>query len=57
MTRRDIAAYVGITPAAVTRSLRHLIGQSAITFRDRQHVQIINRARLEAAISGTRTTR
>jgi len=57
MTRRDIAAYVGITPEAVTRSLRHLVGQGAITFRDRRHVQIINRARLEAAISGTRTAR
>jgi CRP-like cAMP-binding protein len=57
MTRRDIAAYVAITPEAVTRSLRNLASRGAIAFRDRRHVQIINRARLEAAISGTRTTR
>lgn len=57
MTRRDIAAYVGITPEAVTRSLRDLVSRGAIAFRDRRHVQIINRARLEAAISGTRTAR
>jgi len=57
MTRRDVAAYVGITPETVTRSLRDLVNRGAITFRDRRHVQIINRARLEAAISDTRTAR
>jgi CRP-like cAMP-binding protein len=57
MTRRDIAAYVAITPEAVTRSLRDLVSRGAIAFRDRRHVQIINRARLEAAISETRLAR
>jgi CRP-like cAMP-binding protein len=57
MTRRDIAAYAGITPEAVTRSLRDLVGRGAITFRDRRHVQIINRMRLEAAIWPTRQAR
>src|SRR6516162_149349 len=57
MTRRDIAAYVAITPEAVTRSLRELVRRGAIAFRDRRHVQIINRARLEAAISKTRASR
>jgi len=57
MSRRDIAAYVGITPEAVTRSLRDLVNRGAITFRDRRHAQIINRARLEAAISRTRIAR
>jgi CRP/FNR family transcriptional regulator, anaerobic regulatory protein len=57
MTRRDIAAYVAITPEAVTRSLRDLVSRGAITFRDRRHVQIINRARLESAILPTRTSR
>jgi CRP-like cAMP-binding protein len=57
MTRRDIAAYAGITPEAVTRSLRDLVGRGAITFRDRRHVQIINRMRLEAAIWSTRQGR
>jgi CRP-like cAMP-binding protein len=55
MTRRDIASYVGITPEAVTRSLRDLVNRGAITLRDRRHVQIINRARLEAAISQARS--
>jgi CRP-like cAMP-binding protein len=57
MTRRDIAAYVAITPEAVTRSLRDLVSRGAIAFRDRRHIQIINRTRLEAAISQTRLTR
>jgi len=57
MTRRDIAAYVAITPETVTRSLRDLVRRGAIAFRDRRHVQIINRARLEAAISETRASR
>ena len=57
MTRRDIAAYVGMTPEAVTRSLRDLVHRGAITFRDRRHLQIIDRARLEAAISETRAPR
>jgi CRP-like cAMP-binding protein len=51
MSRRDIAAYAGISPEVVTRSLRNLVSRGAVTFRDRRHVQIINRARLEAAIS------
>jgi len=57
MTRRDIAAYVAITPEAVTLSLRDLVSRGAIAFRDRRHIQIINRTRLEAAISQTRLTR
>jgi CRP-like cAMP-binding protein len=55
MTRRDISAFVGISPEAVTRSLRDLASRGAITFRDRRHVQIVNRARLEEAISEVRT--
>jgi CRP/FNR family transcriptional regulator len=57
MTRQDIGAYVGISPEAVTRSLRNLVSRGAITFRDRRHVQIIDRARLEAAISDIRIAR
>ena len=57
MTRRDIAAYVGLTPEAVTRSLRDLVTRGAITFRDRRHIHIINRARLEAAILRNRTSK
>jgi CRP-like cAMP-binding protein len=57
MTRRDIGAYVGISPEAVTRSLRDLVNRGAIALRDRRHVQIIDRSRLEAAISEVRTLR
>jgi hypothetical protein len=58
MTRRDIASYAGITPEAVTRSLQDLVGRGAIAFRDRRHVQIVNRARLAAAVfRKTRITR
>jgi CRP/FNR family transcriptional regulator len=55
MTRQDIGAYVGISPEAVTRSLRQLVSRGAIAFRDRRHVQIADRSRLEAAISEIRT--
>ncbi len=51
MTRVDIGAYVGLSPEAVTRSLRELISRRAISMRDRRHVELIDRTRLEAAIS------
>jgi CRP-like cAMP-binding protein len=51
MTRSDIGAYVGISPEAVSRSFRELVVHGAITFRDRRHVKIIDRARLEAAVA------
>jgi CRP/FNR family transcriptional regulator len=54
MTRRDIAAYVGLTPEAVTRSLRDLVNRGAITLRDQRHVQIINRSRLERYFGNSR---
>jgi CRP/FNR family transcriptional regulator len=57
MTRQDIAAYIGISPEAVTRSLRNLVNRGAITLSDRRHVQIIDRERLEAAIAELRVTR
>ena len=57
MTRQDIAAYIGISPEAVTRSLRNLVNRGAITLSDRRHVQIIDRQRLEAAIAELRVTR
>ena len=50
MTRQDIGAYVGISPEAVSRSLRDLVNHGVIAFRDRRHLQIVNRGRLEAII-------
>lgn len=51
MSRTDIGLYVGISAEAVSRSLRTLILRGIIGFRDRRHVQIIDRARLEASNS------
>jgi CRP/FNR family transcriptional regulator len=51
MTRSDIGAYLGISPEAVSRSFRELVLCGAITFRDRRHVKIIDRAQLEAVIA------
>jgi CRP-like cAMP-binding protein len=51
MIRSDIAAYVGISPEAVSRSFRDLVVHGAITFRDRRHVKIIDRAQLESVIT------
>lgn len=51
MSRSDVGSYVGISSEAVSRSFRDLAGRGAIGFSDRRHVQIIDRARLEEAIS------
>jgi CRP-like cAMP-binding protein len=51
MTRTDIAAYVGISPEAVSRSFRKLVERGAIVFRNRQHFKITDRSLLEAAIA------
>ncbi len=56
MTRSDIGAYVGISPEAVSRSFRDLVSRGAITFRDRRHLKIIDRAQLEAVIAEIDTT-
>jgi CRP-like cAMP-binding protein len=56
MTRSDIGAYVGVSPEAVSRSFRDLVSLGAITFRDRRHLKIIDRAQLEAAIAEIDTT-
>jgi CRP/FNR family transcriptional regulator len=47
MSRTDIGSYVGLSAEAVTRSLRTLTLRGIIDFRDRRHVQIIDRARLD----------
>lgn len=51
MTRSDIGAYAGVSPEAVSRSFRDLVLHGAITFRDRRHVKITDRAQLEAAVA------
>ena len=42
MARTDIAAYIGISPEAVSRALRELAMMGAIAFRDRHHAVITN---------------
>jgi CRP-like cAMP-binding protein len=46
MSRSDIADYIGISLEAVSRSFRALSTAGVIGFRNRRHVNIIDRARL-----------
>jgi CRP-like cAMP-binding protein len=43
MARSSIAAYLGLTLAAVSRAFRSLISKNIISFRDRHHVIITDR--------------
>ena len=52
MSRSDIAAYIGVTHEAVSRSFRELANRNVISLRDRQHLKVIDRAQLEALIAG-----
>jgi CRP/FNR family transcriptional regulator len=49
MSRSDIADYVGMSAEAVSRSFRSLANRGAIVFRDRQHLRIVSRSRLDSA--------
>jgi CRP-like cAMP-binding protein len=51
MSRTDIGAYVGISPEAVSRCLKTLVERGIVRFKDRRHVEIADRPRLEALIS------
>jgi CRP/FNR family transcriptional regulator len=44
MDRSSIAAYLGLTLAAVSRAFRSLISQKIIALRDRHNVKILDRA-------------
>jgi CRP-like cAMP-binding protein len=57
MARRDIGAYVNMSPEAITRSLRGLVRRGVISVRDRRYVKIIDRVGLEDAISETAATK
>jgi len=52
MTRSDVAAYLGLSLEAVSRSLRHLQRRGVIRFTDRHRIEIIDHPRLEAIVSG-----
>lgn len=47
MSRTDIAEFVGLSPAAVSRGFRALTARRVVRFRDRRHVKIANRAQLD----------
>ena len=52
MTRSDIAAYLGLSLEAVSRSFRHLQRQGIIKLNDLHHIDIVEPARLEAIAFG-----
>jgi CRP-like cAMP-binding protein len=51
MSRTDIADYIGFSLAAVSRSFRALAARHLISFRDRRHLLITDRARLASLIA------
>lgn len=51
MDRADIADYVGLSPAAVSRGFRDLAMRRVIRLRDRRHVKIVDRKVLEEIVS------
>jgi CRP-like cAMP-binding protein len=52
MTRSDIAAYLGLSLEAVSRSFRHLQRQGIIKLNGLHHIDIVEPARLEAIAFG-----
>ncbi|MGC2199207.1 MAG: helix-turn-helix domain-containing protein [Stellaceae bacterium] len=51
MSRSDIADYIGLSLAAVSRSFRTLTARHLIAFRDRRHLQIVDQAGLASLIA------
>jgi CRP/FNR family transcriptional regulator, anaerobic regulatory protein len=52
MTRSDIAAYLGLSLEALSRSFRHLERKGIIKLNDLDHADILDPARLEAIVFG-----
>jgi len=50
MSRADIGAYTNISPEVVSRSLQELIRRRVICIRERRHIKILDRARLDDII-------
>lgn len=48
ITRSDIADYVGITLATVSRSFRWLTSNNIVRFSDRRHLEILDQTRFDA---------
>ena len=43
MDRASIAAYLGLTPPALSRAFRTLISKQIISYRDLHHVKVLDR--------------
>lgn len=54
MDRSDIADYVGMTLAAVSRTFRKMVERGLISIRDRHHAKIIDRTALEKIVATPR---
>jgi CRP/FNR family transcriptional regulator len=52
MDRKDIADYVGMSLAAVSRGFRDMAARRVISNRDRRHIKIVDRKALEKLASG-----
>ncbi len=48
MNRSDIAAYLGLSLEAVSRSFRALASRGVVSFRDKRYVKVMNRSQLDA---------
>jgi CRP/FNR family transcriptional regulator, anaerobic regulatory protein len=51
MSRTDIADYIGLSLAAVSRAFRTLAVRRLILFRDRRHLAIVDRPGLASLIA------
>lgn len=52
MDRSDIAEYVGLSLAAVSRTFRNLVARGVIKTRNRRHVNVVDRAAFEKIAGG-----
>lgn len=55
MSRSDIAGYVGVSLAAISRAFRTLTTQGVLQVRNRQHVKIIDQRAFEKLVSDRQT--
>lgn len=51
MTRSDIADYLGLTLATVSRSFRMLEGRDFVRFSNRRHLRILDQTQLQGLVA------
>jgi CRP/FNR family transcriptional regulator len=54
MSRRDISFYLGISAEVLSRTIKYLIDQKIISFRNRQHATILDRTRFNSILAEIR---